>query len=198
MKMTNVLRFRPRTVWLSAGVTAVIVIALIVETVATRGLKGDLIAIAWGSFVLIADYLLFIHPTVTIFDEGITITNPLQKITVGWHRVESIDARYTMSITVGSKVIYAWAAPAPGRYHSRSIHHTEVKGMDIGFNGEIRPGESPRSDSGQASYIAKLRLKNFEELGLTGCESEFTTNYTGAIALIASLAIALIFYALSF
>jgi hypothetical protein len=198
MKMSNVLLFRPRTVWLSAGVTAVIVVALVIETIATRTLKGDLIAIAWGAFVLSADYLLFIHPKVTVFDEGITITNPLQTITVGWHRIQSIDARYTMSITVGGKVIYAWAAPAPGRYHSRSIHHTEVKGMDIGFNSEIRPGESPRSDSGQISYIAKLRLKNFEELRLTGCESTVNTNYLGATTLLGTLALALIFYALSF
>lgn len=198
MNMSNVLRYRPRSVWLSASVPALIVIALIVETIANRGLKGDLIAIAWGSFVLISDYLLFIHPTVTIFDEGIIITNPLQTITVGWHRVESIDARYTMSITVGGKVIYAWAAPAPGRYHSRTLHESEVKGMDIGFNGEIRPGESPRSDSGQVSYIAKLRLKNFEELDIEGCESDVTTNYLGAGLLIGSLAIALIFYALGF
>ena len=196
--MSNVFSYRPRTIWLSAGVTAFIVLALVVETIATRGLKADLVAIAWASFVLSSAYLLFVHPKIEIFDEGIRITNPLQQITVGWHRVETIEARYTMSIQVAGKTIYAWAAPAPGRYHARSVHHTEVKGMDIGFNGEIRPGESPRSDSGQASYLAKLRLKEFEEKGLIGCESKVSINYLGAGIVMGSLIISLAFYALGF
>jgi len=196
--MNNLVIFRPRTVWLSAGVTAVIVLSLVAQTIATRGIKGDLVAIAWGTFILSSAYLLFIHPKVEIFDEGIRITNPLQKITVGWQRVETIEARYTMSIQVGGKVIYAWAAPAPSRYHSRGVHPTEVRGMDIGFNGEIRAGESPRSDSGQASYIAKLRLKAFEASGIKGCESQVEINYRGAALMIGSLIVALVFYALKF
>jgi hypothetical protein len=195
---SNVFLYRPRTIWLSAGVTAFIVLALVIETIATRTLKADLVAIAWASFILSGAYLLFVHPKVEIFDEGICITNPLQQVTVGWHRVEAIEARYTMSIQVGGKTIYAWAAPAPGRYHARSVHPSEVKGMDIGFDNQIRPGESPRSDSGQASYIAKLRLKEFNEKGLTGCESHVSINYRGAGITLGSLVIALAFYALSF
>lgn len=196
--MNNVFLYRPRTVWLSAGVTAFIVLALVIETIATRSWKADLVAIAWASFILSSAYLLFIHPKIELFDEGIRITNPLQQITVGWNRVESIEARYAMSIQVAGKMIYAWAAPAPGRYHARSVHHTELKGMDIGFNGEIRPGESPRSDSGQASYIAKLRLKAFLDSEIAGCESAVRTNYLGAGVVIGSLVIALLLYALSF
>jgi len=196
--VNNVFLFRPRTVWLSVGVTAFIVLALVVETIITRGLKADLVAIAWAIFILTGAYLLFIHPKIEIFDEGIRITNPLQQITVGWQRVETIEARYTMGIRVAGKVIYAWAAPAPGRYHARSVHSSEIKGMDIGFNGEIRPGESPRSDSGQASYLAKLRLKKFHESGITGCESSVSINFFGAAIASGSLIIALTFYALSF
>jgi hypothetical protein len=196
--MNNLVTFRPRTVWLYAGIVAVIVFSLVVQTIATQGIKADLVVIAWGTFILSGTYLLFVHPKVEIFDEGITITNPLQKITVGWQRVETIDAKYTMSIQVGGKVIYAWAAPAPSRYHSRSVHTADIKGMDIGFEGEIRAGESPRSQSGQASYIAKLRLKEFEASGIKGCESSLKINYSGAAILIGSLVIALTFYAFKF
>jgi hypothetical protein len=196
--MNNLVTFRPRTVWLSAGVTAVIVLSLVVQTIARGSIKADLIAIAWGTFILSGAYLLFVRPKVEVFDEGITITNPLQKITVGWQGVETIEARYAMSIQVGGKIIYAWAAPAPSRYHSRGVHPSEVRGMDIGFNGEIRAGESPRSDSGQASYIAKLRLKEFEASGVKGCESSLEINYRGALLMIGSLIVALVFYALNF
>jgi len=196
--MNNLVTFRPRTVWLYAGIVALIVLALVVQTIATQGIKADLVVIAWGTFIMSGTYLLFVHPKVEIFDEGITITNPLQKITVGWQRVETIDAKYTMSIQVGGKVIYAWAAPAPSRYHSRSVHSADIKGMDIGFEGEIRAGESPRSQSGQASYIAKLRLKEFETSGIEGCEGSLEINYIGAAVLIGSLVIALALYAFNF
>jgi hypothetical protein len=196
--MNNVFLYRARTVWLSMGVTVFIVLSLVIETVSTRGIKSDLVAIAWGTFILTASYLLFIHPKIEIFDEGIRITNPLQRITVGWHRVESIEARYTMNIHVGSKVIHAWAAPAPSRYHSRSVHSTDIKGLDLGFEGQIRSSESPRSQSGQASFIAKLRLKEFQSAGIEGCESAVTINYFGATLLLGSLILALVFYALGF
>jgi hypothetical protein len=195
---SNLVLYRPRTVWLSMAVTSTIVIALVIETFASRGSKADLVASAWAIFVLACAYLLFIHPKVEIFDEGVCITNPLQRITVGWQNVDAIEARYTMSISVNGKSIYAWAAPAPGRYHARTIHPSEVKGMDIGFDGQIRPGESPRSDSGQASYIAILRRKAFQEGALVGCESSVEVNYIGASVAIGSLAFALLFYALNF
>ena len=194
--MSNSVTYRSRSAWVSAGVTIVIVLALVIQTLSTGSLKSDLVAIAWGTFAITCAYLLFIHPKVEIFDEGISITNPFQKMTVGWERVDAIEARYTMSILVAGKRIYAWAAPAPGRYHARTIHPTEVKGLDIGFNGEIRPGESPRSDSGQASYIAKTRLREFEEKALVGCESAVAFNYLGLAIAGGSLFSALIFYAL--
>ena len=196
--MSNVILYRSRSAWFSAGVTTIIVLALVIQTFAAGSIKADLVASAWGIFVISTSYLLFIHPKIEIFDEGIRITNPIQRITVGWDRVEEIEARYTMSIHVAGKRIYAWAAPAPGRYHARSIHPSEVKGMDLGVGGEIRPGESPRSESGQASYIAKLRWRNFEALGIEGCESAVLFNFLGAAITIGSLASALIFYALSF
>lgn len=196
--MNNLVNFRPRTVWLYAGITTLIVLSLVVQTIASGGIKADLIAIAWGTFILSGAYLLFVRPKVEIYDEGITITNPLQKITVGWQRVENIEAKFTMSIQVGGKIIYAWAAPAPSRYHSRTVHSTDIKGMDIGFEGQIRAGESPRSQSGQASYIAKLRLKEFEASGIKGCESSLEINYNGAAILIGSLVVALAFYAFNF
>jgi len=196
--MSNVIRYRSRSAWFSAGVTIVIVLALVLQTIVVGNLKADLIAIAWGTFVISSAYLLFIHPKIEIFDEGITITNPIQKITVGWHRVEAIEARYTMSIEVAEKRIYAWAAPAPGRYHSRSIHPSEVRGMDIGVAGQIRPGESPRSESGQASYIAKLRWREFQNRTIPGCEIAVSFNFVGVGVAIGSLASALIFYALGF
>jgi hypothetical protein len=110
--MSNVILYRSRSAWFSAGVTTVIVLALVIQTFAAGSIQGDLIASAWGIFVISASYLLFIHPKIEIFDEGIRITNPIQRIQVGWDRVEAIEARYTMSIQVAGKRIYALGSPS--------------------------------------------------------------------------------------
>jgi hypothetical protein len=138
--------------------------------------------------------LILHRPKVELFDEGIRITNPFDQITVGWQLVESIEAKYTMSIQVADKVIYAWAAPAPGRYHSRTIHPSEIKGMDIGADGVIRPGDSPRTHSGAAAYLANLRFKSFRDSGSTnGCDSSVVVNKNALVILIASCVMGIVF-----
>jgi hypothetical protein len=88
---------------------------------------------------------------------------------IGWQDVEQIDTRYTMSIKthgegVGTKQIYAFAAPSPGRYHSRSIHQSELRGLNIQSTGSIQVGQSPSSHSGVASAIANQKVIAFQRL----------------------------------
>lgn len=189
---SNSMLYRPRTVYASFAVTCFIVIGLVGEIVTTETLWRNVDAVLWGAFVLMSAYLLFIYPRVIYFDEGITIVNPIRSHTVGWDLVESIEAQYAMGILVNGHIISAWAAPAPGRYHSRSVHASEVKGMKIGYGGLIRPGESPRSDSGQASYIAKLRWEAFKESKATPAVRNETINYAGIFIVTGLLLLALI------
>lgn len=118
-------------------------------------------AILINAFFCFAAYLLFIKPKVTFYDEGIVINNPLVEYTIGWGDIESIEARYTMYVQIGAKKIYAWAAPGPGRYHARSVHPSELRGMGIPDLHNMRPGESPRTHSGVATQIARRRLEEF-------------------------------------
>jgi len=167
---------------------------MVIQTFFTSDAHGCIIAASWGIFAATLTYLILHRPKVELFDEGIRITNPFDQITVGWQRVESIEAKYTMSIQVGYKVIYAWAAPAPGRYHSRTIHPSEIKGMDIGSSGLIRPGDSPRTHSGAAAYLAIMRLKSFRDAGSTnGCDSSVIRNKNGTLVLITSCVLGIVF-----
>ena len=177
----------------SAFVAYGVIAIMVVQTFFTSGLHASLVAATWGSFSATLVYIILHRPKVELFDEGIRITNPFDQITVGWQRVESVDAKYTMSIQVGDKTIYAWAAPAPGRYHSRTIHPSEIRGMDIGIDGLIRPGDSPRTHSGAAAYLAILRLKSFRDAGSTdGCESSLVSNKRDMGILIASFIVGII------
>jgi len=192
--VSNLDIFRPRSSVFAAFVAYIVIAVMVIQTFFTSDLHGCIVAAAWGTFATVLSYLILHRPKVELFDEGIRITNPFDQITVGWQRVESIDAKYTMSIQVGKKTIYAWAAPAPGRYHSRNIHPSDIKGMDIGIDGLIRPGDSPRTHSGAAAYLSIMRLKSFRDAGsVNGCDSSVIVNKNGLAILIISCALGVIF-----
>ena len=159
--MTNAEVFRPRSGYFLAGVMIAGSLLLVIQTLFySRG--EDLFAtIGWAVTISIVSYWLFIHPKVVVFDEGITIRNPINEVTVSWADVDEIDVQYTMNISVGGKLIHAWAAPAPGRYHARTVHVNELKGMRLKSDNLLRPGESPRTYSGEAAQIARARYEAF-------------------------------------
>lgn len=130
---------------------------------------GFIVAVIWGTLICSICYQIFIYPKVVFFDEGVEIFNPFSNYLIGWQNVEQIDTRYTLSIKtfgddVGIKQIYAFAAPAPGRYHGRSVHQSELRGLNIQGGESIRAGQSPRTHSGVAAVIANLKMTDFRRL----------------------------------
>ncbi len=193
--MSNVETFRPRSGFVMAFSAFFAISAFTYINILDYGLMGGLPSIGWGLVLSTIFYLIFIHPKVIFFDEGLTIVNPLTTITLGWHDVVEIDARFTMYIIhreSGTK-IHAFAAQAPGRYHSRTVHPNEVKGMRVGDSGMIRAGESPRTSSGAATAIARARLEQFERFHSQG-SVEFSSKFNKSAAIIgtAFFAIALV------
>ncbi|MBU6243003.1 MAG: hypothetical protein KGP06_02975 [Acidobacteria bacterium] len=147
-------------------------------------------SIAWALLVAQLARLIFLVPKITFFDEGIKITNPHQEITVGWHLIDEVHALYTMYIEVGSKRINAWAAQTPGRYHARSIHPSELRGLKLNGVTNIRPGESPRTYSGIAVQLARVRLETFNKSGNQArIPSEVISNTSGIALVIANFTI---------
>lgn len=193
--MTNAETFRPTSGYIMAFSAFFAISALSYINIIDYGFRGGLTSITWGLVLSAVFYLIFIHPKVVFFDEGLTIVNPLTTITMGWHDVDDIDARFTMYVvnkTNGAK-IHAFAAQAPGRYHSRTVHPNEVKGMRVGDSGMIRAGESPRTSSGAATAIARTRFEQFQRFenqrSIT-FSSEF--NKRAAIAFVALVVVAVV------
>ena len=168
--MNNPQIFRPKSGYIFAGMALWIVATMLYLQIIDYGFNfGLIVASIWGALVCLICYQIFIHPKVVFFDEGVEIVNPFTHYLIGWQDVEQIDTRYTMSIKtsgeiVGIKKIYAFAAPAPGRYHSRSIHQSELRGLNIQGAGSIQAGQSPRSHSGVASAIANQKINAFRGL----------------------------------
>jgi hypothetical protein len=165
--------------------------ALVYINIIDYGFSAALSSLLWGVFTSALFYLIFIHPKVVFFDEGILIINPLQSFKIGWHEVQEIDARYTMYIihSTSGRKIHAFAAQAPGRYHSRTVHPNEVKGMRVGESGMIRAGESPRSNSGVATAIARSKMDQFHRFNQPG-----VINFESHFNIRAALIVAAIFF----
>ena len=168
--MNNPQIFRPKSGYIFAGMAFWIVATMLYLQIIDYGFNfGLIIASIWGALVCLIGYQIFIHPKVVFFDEGVEIVNPFTRYLIGWQDVDQIDTRYTMSIRtigegVGDRKIHAFAAPAPGRYHSRSIHQSELRGLNIQGAGSIQTSQSPRSHSGVASVIANQRLIEFKRI----------------------------------
>ena len=192
--MSNLEVLRARSSLVSAGVAYFIIAGMVIQSIYLSDFFGALSALCWGISLTVLVYVVMHRPKLELFDEGIRITNPLREITVSWNLVESIDAKYTMSITVAGKVIHAWAAPAPGRHHTRKIHPSDIKGTNIGAGGYMRPGDNPRTHSGAAAYLATLRLTSFRSSNRTPVHAnEIRTHYIWLIIIGGSAVLALLF-----
>jgi hypothetical protein len=112
--------------------------------------------------VCIAAYLVFWRPRVTVFDEGLLITNPIEVVTIGWQDVELIDARFTMFVEhSGGQKVNAWAVSAPSRHGARRMGRSGHSGNSQ----VIRHLESPRSETGAALFTARRRKDAFDAAG---------------------------------
>jgi hypothetical protein len=78
--------------------------------------------------------------------------------------------------------IQAFAAPAPGRYHSRTIHQSEMRGLNLKESNVIRAGDSPRTNSGAAAAIARSRIDQFQRFQTKSTlEYGFQLNFSAVI-----------------
>lgn len=165
--MTNVEQFRPRNGYFLSLWAFFTISTLTYVNVLDYGFLGALPSITWGLLACSLCYLIFIYPKVIFSDEGLVIVNPMKKITLGWHETSQIDSKFTMYVIHQPSGVkfHAFAAQAPGRYHIRNVHPTEIRGMRLEDGGSIKAGESPRSNSGIAIAIARTRLEYFNQKG---------------------------------
>ena len=137
-----------------------------------------------------AIWLLFVRPKIIFFDEGLKIVNPLTEVTLPWSGVDEIETQLAFSVKAGSKKFTAWAAPAPGRLHSRTLHSSEFKGLGLASGGATRLSDSPRSDSGVAAYLARQRLEAFKTGSTDSSPSpDFKFNFVGGAIMLLSLVV---------
>ena len=149
---------------MAAYVADTLLIGMCIQSFSSQGFADSSRTFAWSALLALVVYIVLYRPRIEIFDEGIRIHNPLTTTDVGWQDVDVVEAKYSAFLQLRDrKQISIWCAPTPGRYHSRTIHASEIKGLNL--DGYIRPGESPRTDSGVVTYLCRDRLNAYRASG---------------------------------
>lgn len=160
---SNIELFRSRASSAGFFFLSFIFLGTILESIVSSGPKQIAITSAWTAIAITTFYALMHKPKIKIFDEGLEVVNPISSHTIAWSDVRSLDTRFTLSImTNDGKRIHAWAAPAPGRYHARRLHSSDFPRLKEGMTGNIKAGESPKSDSGVAYLLISARFEQFQ------------------------------------
>jgi hypothetical protein len=184
--------FRTRSGYVFAGLVFALCALLTATLWLTEDVQTAVSGSLWAAAFVLAAYLIFIRPKIEIFDEGVIITNPFTSIAIGWHKVIDIDVRYSLTIVTPAKRISSWAAVAPGRYHARTVHSSELKGYKLSNQVQIRPGESPRTSSGEAAQLCRLRFEAFDPETANKMETRVQINALSGTALIVCAIAALV------
>jgi hypothetical protein len=165
--MNNPQDFRPKSGYFFAGITFLICGVIVIEIIRTpnfQSFQSNAATILWSATACALVYLVFLRTKITFFDEGVRIINPFDEFNLSWDQVVEVDTKWSLTFKTTSREISVWAAPIPGRHHARTIHETELRGIDAGSTGYLHPGESPKTHSGSALHMAKRRIKNFNKL----------------------------------
>lgn len=143
-------------------------------------------------------WLGLVRPKLVVANEGVTVVNPVSRVQIGWHDIEELDTKYSLTIvTKDRRRFVSWAAPAPGRHHARTVRGAEFKGVGVAADnvkdGLIKAGESPRSLSGQAIAICRLRMIAFTRAGnIQGLAFSKRYDLVNLLVVVASFAAALL------
>ena len=186
--MNNIETFRPRSGYIFAGIVWAIFVGVFVQVLLEGNLHATLVSAGISGFACASAWLIYIRPKVVFGDEGVEVVNPMRRYSFSWAAVDRIDTKYALEFYLGTKKIGVFAAPAPSRYHARTIKSHDVAGMGFKAGEEIRAGDSPRSHSGVAAHLARTKLKAFKAAKGKGSKAlTVRFNYTGAAVLIASV-----------
>jgi uncharacterized membrane protein YobD (UPF0266 family) len=98
--------FRPRSGFIFFGIIFVSAAIYTTQSFAYFSIQNGVTTTLWATLISLTAWLIFIRPKVIIFNEGITITNPLYEVSVGWEEIISIDVRYTASIRIREPIRY--------------------------------------------------------------------------------------------
>jgi hypothetical protein len=121
------------------------------------------------------------RPSILFTDLGIGIKNPFSTIVLDWSDVNDLETKFVLTIDSKHGPIRCWAAVGPSRSQHRRIHPGDLRGMQRGSL-EIKAADSPKSDSGAAAHIARIRIDDRAKVRGESVEHNWESHNTSLIA----------------
>ena len=136
---SNIELFRSRASSAGFFFLSFIFVGMVFQSITSSGPKQIAFTIAWATFAITTFHALMHKPKIEIFDEGLEVVNPISRHTFPWSDIRSIDTRFSLSVVTN-----------------------DLRGLKLGMTGNIKAGESPKSDSGAAYLLTSARFENFK------------------------------------
>jgi hypothetical protein len=103
-------------------------------------------------------------PSVSVDDEGATVTNVLLEYRVPWAALVHVDTRYALTLHTPGRRISATGAPAPGALGAVRAARAQRRAENTTARG-ARPGDLPGTDSGGAADLVRSRWEHLRDSG---------------------------------
>jgi hypothetical protein len=168
--LSNPTVFRPKSSLITLGAFYLFILGMNISAWYTSSIR-TCTEMAFISVALaLLTYLAYGRPKIIFFDEGLTIVNPTESVTLCWAEVEGIDTKYTLRIQTRDRNIGAWAAPGPSRRQAKkafsdgAANRINTKGLGIDPAMPISPADLAETHSGGAAAIARYRLTEYSRL----------------------------------
>jgi len=159
--------FRAKSSLITVGAFYLFILGMNISTWYTSSIRTCIELAFISAALALLTYLAYGRPKIIFFDEGLTIVNPTESVTLCWAEVEGIDTKYTMRIQTRDRNIGAWAAPGPSRRQAKkafsdgAANRINTKGLGIDSGMPISPGDLAETNSGGAAAIARNRFLEY-------------------------------------
>jgi hypothetical protein len=165
--MTGSITLRPLFSRIVAVVTVAIALAAVVALVATGDPDDYALGIAGPALAGYVAWLVLWQPAVHVDDGGVRLENVFRTVRLPWPAIERIDTQWALTLFTGYGRFVAWAAPAPGRHAQTRMDPADARALPESayLGGSLRPGDIPRTPSGDAATIIRLRWQELRDAG---------------------------------
>jgi len=163
--MSGTETFRPRSGLIQAGAGVVLCVLFVWSTMYEGSARNKVVSALVALSIIGYLYAFLIRPKIIFSNSGMVIINPVSEYSIAWTEVSSVDNRWALTIHTDQFVAQSWAATVSGRPR-RSIHESEVRGLELTDGESIRVADAPYSNSGAAIYRVRMYMKRHAESGI--------------------------------
>jgi hypothetical protein len=157
--------FRPRSNFIWAGVSLVLILLFVINSLVVATSTRQNISDFTISFILaVTAYLIWIRPKMILRGDHIEVVNPLKSVVIPYGDVIELNTKWALTITHSRGKTKVWVAPAGGkqRWVADKKFGWLSSEMPFSQSREIEMesmSASLHSFSGQAAYMIQERIK---------------------------------------